>query len=235
MEHENCGNKPGGSGGEEPLSRFYSEYAKSGRSTCKKCKQPISPNSLRLGTIMKNWRHPDREGIRNHHHPDCFFTVQKNARLTSKTVEKTEDLLGFNDLKQFDQDQISKSIDLLREVRRLKKSCTNSKIHERPKTLNKKVADFDPWSPTKSCKLPHIRVTYTNADVLTMSKLSELRAHIKMNEPHIICITEVNPKRESTKFCQDYTLEGYTTPSKSGDIKQTWNHHLCPQLYGKNL
>ena len=54
----------------------------------------------------------------------------------------------------------------------------------------------------------HIIVLYTNADVLTQEKKRELGVHITQEKPHMIAITEVNPKARCFQQ-QDYQIPNY--------------------------
>ncbi|KAI7739198.1 hypothetical protein M8C21_016173 [Ambrosia artemisiifolia] len=78
--------------------KIVAEYAKSGRSSCKKCSEKIESKSLRLG--LSSW---DSRGFENTkwHHLDCFFPV--DAHLVSPELIK-----GFTDLKSSDQEKLKK-------------------------------------------------------------------------------------------------------------------------------
>ena len=67
------------------------------------------------------------------------------------------------------------------------------------------------------CKKSNLRVLYTNCDVLTSSKLTELKEHISLRSPHIVATTEVNPKnpeQKENRTKQDYQIDGYTLHPK---------------------
>ena len=56
-----------------------------------------------------------------------------------------------------------------------------------------------------------LKVLYSNADVLTASKMVELRERVKIEKPHIIAITEVQPKNSSeARMDQDYTVHNFS-------------------------
>ena len=69
--------------------KILAEYAKSGRSSCKKCSEKIESKSIRLG--LSSW---DPRGFETTkwHHIDCFFPL--DADLAS-----AESIEGFSDLK----------------------------------------------------------------------------------------------------------------------------------------
>lgn len=62
------------------------EYAKSGRSSCKKCDEKIPAKSVRLGLVSK---HPQGFDQTKWHHPDCF-------PFSSDFVSSVEDIAGFS-------------------------------------------------------------------------------------------------------------------------------------------
>ena len=73
----------------EPTSYEVVELAKSGRSTCKKCRQLILKDTLRVGKVYRD--QDDRER-KNYYHPACWPVPRK---LTS-----IEEVRGFASLTQ---------------------------------------------------------------------------------------------------------------------------------------
>lgn len=80
--------------------KIVAEYAKSGRSSCKKCSEKIESKSLRLGLSM--W---DPRGFENTkwYHLDCFFPVDVNL-LSAELID------GFSELKNSDQENLKKLV-----------------------------------------------------------------------------------------------------------------------------
>nr|GEW76537.1 polynucleotide 3'-phosphatase ZDP isoform X1 [Tanacetum cinerariifolium] len=76
------------------------EYAKSGRSSCKKCSEKIESKSLRLG--FSSW---DPRGFENTkwHHMDCFFPLDADL-VSAEAIE------GFSELKSSDQEKLKKLV-----------------------------------------------------------------------------------------------------------------------------
>lgn len=66
------------------------EYAKSGRSSCKKCLKPIANGSLRLGSSFKN---PSGFDMIKWHHLCCF------SKESWTDVGDVEEIKGFSSLK----------------------------------------------------------------------------------------------------------------------------------------
>uniref|UniRef100_A0A8C5PLH5 Poly [ADP-ribose] polymerase n=1 Tax=Leptobrachium leishanense TaxID=445787 RepID=A0A8C5PLH5_9ANUR len=86
----------------ESADKLYRcEYAKSGRASCKKCKNLITKESLRLAIMVQS---PMFDGKVPHwHHYACFW---KRARVLSHT-----DIDGFTELRWEDQEKIKKVIE----------------------------------------------------------------------------------------------------------------------------
>lgn len=80
--------------------KIVAEYAKSGRSSCKKCSEKIDSKSLRLGLSI--W---DPRGYENTkwYHSDCFFPLDVNL-LSAESIE------GFSQLKSNDQEKLKKLV-----------------------------------------------------------------------------------------------------------------------------
>ena len=65
-----------------------------------------------------------------------------------------------------------------------------------------------------------ISIWYTNADVLTRTKIRELELALKDSPPDIISITEVKPKNYPREVSEiDYMIEGYGFVSSSLEDK----------------
>ena len=74
-----------------PSTRIVAEYAKSSRSSCKKCSKTIDAKSLRLGSISREARGFD---ITKWHHPACFS-------FASESLASAQEIAGFDSLKVF--------------------------------------------------------------------------------------------------------------------------------------
>ena len=79
--------------------------------------------------------------------------------------------------------------------------------------------------PFKQCKRG-LKVMYSNADVLTASKMLELKERVKLDKPHIIAITEVKPKNSKMdRKDQDYTIANFSLHRWSrGRGINIWTH-----------
>ena len=103
-------------------------------------------------------------------------------------LKSVDDVLGFTQISHQDQELLTILIGELIKFREQRK----------PTVCIKKQA------LTKD----HIIVLYTNADVLTQEKKRELGVHIAQEKPHIIAVTEVNPKARCFQQ-QDYQIPNY--------------------------
>uniref|UniRef100_A0A3Q4HYH4 Poly [ADP-ribose] polymerase n=1 Tax=Neolamprologus brichardi TaxID=32507 RepID=A0A3Q4HYH4_NEOBR len=77
------------------------EYAKSGRASCKKCKENIAKDSLRMAIMVQS---PMFDGKVPHwHHFSCFWQ--------RASAQSTADITGFSDLRWDDQQKVKKAIE----------------------------------------------------------------------------------------------------------------------------
>lgn len=100
---------------------FLVERAKSGRAKCKKCKEPIDKDTIRIAKLMTN---PFGEGkMKIWHHVACLFDVFAKQRAATKKIDNPdEDIDGWNQLSDDDQKVI---IDKLQEFENNSKSIKN--------------------------------------------------------------------------------------------------------------
>ncbi|XP_015201493.1 poly [ADP-ribose] polymerase 1 [Lepisosteus oculatus] len=80
---------------------YKAEYAKSGRASCKKCKDNIAKDSLRMAIMVQS---PMFDGKVPHwHHFSCFWQ--------RVSVQSPGDISGFTDLRWEDQEKVKKAIE----------------------------------------------------------------------------------------------------------------------------
>ncbi|GAB1867984.1 Poly [ADP-ribose] polymerase [Camponotus japonicus] len=80
---------------------YRAEYAKSDRSKCQSCRQPISKQSLRIAAIVQS---PVHDGtIPRWYHFKCFFEKQR--------PKSTADIACFDEIRHEDQEEIQKKIE----------------------------------------------------------------------------------------------------------------------------
>ncbi|KAM8832738.1 poly [ADP-ribose] polymerase 1 [Spinachia spinachia] len=80
---------------------YKAEYAKSGRASCKKCKENIAKDSLRMAIMVQS---PMFDGKVPHwHHFSCFWL--------RAAAQSPADISGYSDLRWEDQEKVKKAIE----------------------------------------------------------------------------------------------------------------------------
>ncbi|KAF2559806.1 hypothetical protein F2Q68_00017708, partial [Brassica cretica] len=97
---EKSGQKVKETKGSSASSKVIAEYAKSSRSSCKKCSQPIAAKELRLGMVTRDSRGFD---MTKWHHLGCF-------PVESVAVDSVEHIGGFSWLQNGDQDALKELV-----------------------------------------------------------------------------------------------------------------------------
>ncbi|PAV82763.1 hypothetical protein WR25_24717 [Diploscapter pachys] len=116
-------------GGSDSKIRFTIDVSKR-VSKCQKCKNSMEKGSLRIAKVVPNFwvaqkRDAKGEGgedktvpdMKQFHHTNCIFEVMMGARLTTKVIESSDDLEGWDEIPKEDQKPIQKLIDDLVEHR----------------------------------------------------------------------------------------------------------------------
>ncbi|GFS80273.1 poly polymerase 1 [Nephila pilipes] len=78
---------------------FAIEYAKSGRASCRKCKENIAKDTVRMAIMVQSHLYDGKMAM--WHHLACFF--KKKNKLTS-----TSEIANFNNLRWEDQEKVKK-------------------------------------------------------------------------------------------------------------------------------
>ena len=112
-------------------------------------------------------------------------------------------MLGFTQISHQDQELLTILIGELIRFREQRKStvCIKKQARTAPNWQHQSTTSV---ALTKD----HLIVLYTNADVLTQGKKRELGVHITQEKPHIIEVTDVNPKTRCFQQ-QDYQISNY--------------------------
>ncbi|XP_064610448.1 DNA ligase 3-like [Liolophura sinensis] len=117
-------------------NKFIIGYAKLGTSSCKKCKQKIAKQSLRIGKVVPNPFGDGGGDMKQWHHPACIFETFKRARASTKIIEEPDDLEGFTDLQDEDKKLVNKLIkEFFESSPQKKKAAGQAKL---PKTVTPK-------------------------------------------------------------------------------------------------
>lgn len=83
---------------------FAIERAKQGRAVCKKCKQKCLQGELRLAKLVYN---PFGAGkMKAWHHIECLFEAFLKQRKTTKRLDSPDEIDGWSDLEEDEQDDI---------------------------------------------------------------------------------------------------------------------------------
>jgi hypothetical protein len=197
---------------------YMAGYAKLGTSTCRQCKRKIEKRELRLAKLVHNWHSGGNGVIYHYFHPRCLTLNLLKCRFSTRVIQTAEEIGGLGDITAVDRDSVFQLVDEFRNKRAAKQppKC-NSKPNSRndQATVTSTTPDVSPRVKPVSLLASHLNVLYTNADVLTSEKKAELKILSHNEQPHIIAITEVNPKTSSTRSVQDHALPGYTTYSSN--------------------
>ena len=89
---------------------FFIEYASTARSACKKCKLKVEKGVLRIGKLVSNPFHED-DTMKAWYHAPCMFDSLQRARATTKKIERTDELEGFDIIRDEDKDKVKKMIE----------------------------------------------------------------------------------------------------------------------------
>ena len=194
-----------GGGGSAQLTQsgFKVEYDRSGRARCKQCKVMINRKDLGMGKLVYSFFDKSKRTSYHFFHPRCLFLNLKRCRTTTRVIKSVDDVSGFTQISHQDQELLSILIGELIKFREQRKSTVCSKKQART-ALNRQHQSTISVALTKD----HLIVLYTNADVLTQEKKGELGVHITQEKPHIIAVTEVNPKARCFQQ-QDYQIPNY--------------------------
>lgn len=94
----------------EDIFGYRAEYAKSGRSACKHCKDKIAEKSLRVSKLVQN-PFVDHESIMPvWFHPPCLFDNLKRGKQKRSQLTDATTIEGFDDLKPSDQALLQESV-----------------------------------------------------------------------------------------------------------------------------
>lgn len=86
------------------------EYAKRGTAGCKKCKDKIPKEVVRIGKIVPNPFSESAGEMKEWYHVKCIFEKLERARATTKKIEDITDLEGWEELQDQDKEVINKHV-----------------------------------------------------------------------------------------------------------------------------
>lgn len=150
--------------GSTMTTRFAADYAKR-VAGCKKCKLQLPKGEIRLAKITPNPFVQNAEGpppdMKMYYHPHCLFEMFFKARASTKVIESTDDIEGWDAIKEEDREGIVKFIDELTELRAAKgegtkrtpkKKADGAGTPEKTPTSSKKGGDKEPKEAKESPK-----------------------------------------------------------------------------------
>ncbi|XP_035522293.1 DNA ligase 3 [Morone saxatilis] len=110
--------------------RFIVEYAKRGTAGCKKCKDKIQKEVVRIGKIVPNPFSESAGEMKEWYHVKCIFEKLERARATTKKIEDITDLEGWEELEDEDKKLINKHVsDLMAKVNASPKKKVQAKLN----------------------------------------------------------------------------------------------------------
>lgn len=111
VKAESSSSAAGGAGGAaDEIKGFRSEYAKSGRSSCKHCTQKIEEKTLRLAKLIQN-PFTDKEQIMPQwYHVECLFTDMKKGKQNKSKLTDASVIEGWDDLTKEDKELLQERV-----------------------------------------------------------------------------------------------------------------------------
>jgi DNA ligase-3 len=90
-------------------TKFAADYSKR-LSKCQKCKQELPKGAIRLAKLAANHFHDGDGDMKTYYHIKCLFETFQRARATSKVIESTDEIEGFQTLQDSDKNSIIEMI-----------------------------------------------------------------------------------------------------------------------------
>ncbi|KAM6911129.1 DNA ligase 3 isoform 1-T2 [Lycodopsis pacificus] len=110
--------------------KFIVEYAKRGTAGCKKCKDKIPKEVVRIGKVVPNPFSESAGEMKEWYHVKCIFEKLERARATTKKIEDITDLEGWEELEDQDKEIINKHVsDLMAKVNASPKKKVQAKMN----------------------------------------------------------------------------------------------------------
>ncbi|XP_074528275.1 DNA ligase 3 [Halichoeres trimaculatus] len=117
--------------------RFIVEYAKRGTAGCKKCKDKIQKEMVRIGKIVPNPFSESAGEMKEWYHVKCIFEKLERARATTKKIEDITELEGWEELQDQDKELINKHVsDLMAKVNASPKKKVQAKLNTSGKLMS---------------------------------------------------------------------------------------------------
>ncbi|XP_019249487.1 PREDICTED: polynucleotide 3'-phosphatase ZDP isoform X2 [Nicotiana attenuata] len=144
------------------------EYAKSGRSSCKKCDNKIPVKSVRLGLVTKHAQGFDQT---KWHHIDCF-------PFNSDFVSSAEDITGFSSLQSNDKEALEKLINKELSASQKVSDADTDGIDRKQKETSAQVKEESEHEQSKQ-KRPKLSATDEGAELEIAFSTSDVKTTYK--------------------------------------------------------
>ncbi|GBG24635.1 Poly ADP-ribose polymerase [Hondaea fermentalgiana] len=193
-------------------ARFVTDYAKSSRSTCRKCNEKIEKGILRLAMMVQS---TVRDGKDPHwHHFDCFFAKPRG-------ISSTAMLKGFGGLRPDDQHRVTEGIEGKTASKGTKRKST---AENSPKNKKAKAASTEKSSSEAEAAAPNApfaaqsKAFWTIKDELDAhASLAELKSMLKRNRIHT-----KGGERKDTLVPRVAKLIQFGVPPKCSACESPW-------------
>uniref|UniRef100_A0A8C5QM37 DNA ligase n=2 Tax=Leptobrachium leishanense TaxID=445787 RepID=A0A8C5QM37_9ANUR len=90
--------------------RYVVEYAKRGTAGCKKCKEKIGKEVVRIGKVVPNPFSESAGDMKEWYHVKCMFEKLERARATTKKIEDLTELEGWQELQDAEKEMIRQHV-----------------------------------------------------------------------------------------------------------------------------
>lgn len=91
-------------------NRYCIDIAKRGTAGCKECNTKIDKGLVRIAKIIPNPFTESGGEMKQWFHVKCIFVKLSRARATTKKIESTEDLEGWEDIPEEHRDEVLKCL-----------------------------------------------------------------------------------------------------------------------------
>lgn len=194
---------------------FLIEIAKQGRALCKKCRQKCSQGDLRIAKMVPN---PEGMGrMKNWYHVNCIFEAFLKQRPTTKRIESSEDLEGFDSLSTTNKSAIEKKI-----------SSCNGVFKQKLEKATKKNRN----AMNKGNVFLQLGKNISD-DSLSVSSDSSEGLHkdnyFRKFRTLVVNVSKVNDSSEKTNIIRDAFIKGIDGTGFKGDIV-LWCKLLLPAV-----
>ncbi|XP_019154130.1 PREDICTED: polynucleotide 3'-phosphatase ZDP isoform X4 [Ipomoea nil] len=137
-------------------AKVVAEYAKSSKSSCKKCSKAIAASSLRLGLVSKA---PQGFNMTKWHHMECF-------PLSSDPIPSASAISGFSSLKSSDQEDLTKFIS--------EATVDKQEVSDKDESAKKESRKRMITETSASIKGPEVEISFSIIDVKSHYKDAKL-------------------------------------------------------------